>query len=109
MNSNDPANDVYEYETEILRTREDLFWELQTTGDVKIDGVVYELHEFIEMISDEEKDNIVEKAFRRSATRLKEQPHNANFYTVELIWEIFCNEISDEVIFEHYVDEKSEY
>ena len=28
MNSNDPANDVYEYETEILNTRGDLFWEL---------------------------------------------------------------------------------
>ena len=109
MNSNNPANDVYEYEMEILNTREDLFWELQTTGDVKIDGVVYELHEFIEMISDEEKDKIVEEAFRRTATRLKDQPHHANFYAGEIIWKIFCNEISDEVIFDHYVDEKSEY
>jgi len=109
MNSNNPANDVYEYETEILNTRGDLFWELETTGNVKIDGVIYELHEFIEMIDDEEKDKIVEEAFLRSATPLKDQPHHANFYTRELIWEIFCNEISDEVIFDHYVDEKSEY
>ena len=34
ITANDPANDVYEYEAEIIETRDDLFWELQTTGSL---------------------------------------------------------------------------
>ena len=41
MNANNPANDVYMYETEIADKRDDLFYEITTTGS----AAGYSLHD----------------------------------------------------------------
>ncbi|HAR76091.1 MAG TPA: hypothetical protein DCR60_07750 [Psychrobacter sp.] len=109
MNGNNPENDVYEYESEIADTRDDMFWELQLDGNVFVDGIKVELHDLIEKMDDEVKDNIISSLFRRTREPLADQEPMARIYACEQIKEIFNSNYSDEVVLSHYVDAHSEF
>jgi len=109
MNNNNPDYDVYEYETEIADTRMDMFWELQLDGNVMVDGVKLELHDLIDDMDDEVKDNIIAMLFRRTNNPLVEQEPAARMFACEQIHELFESAIPDAIILKHYEDVQSEY
>lgn len=97
MNANNPANDVYMYETEIADKRDDLFYEITTTGS----AAGYSLHDLIETVDDEYKDNII--------AMLMVGNDDVKEYAKEHLLESFKEMIDDDAILEIYIDDKSEF
>tara|TARA_R100001377_G_scaffold71998_1_gene47726 strand:+ start:1162 stop:1455 length:294 start_codon:yes stop_codon:yes gene_type:complete len=97
MNANNPANDVYMYETEIADKRDDLFYEITTTGS----AAGYSLHDLIETVDDEYKDNII--------AMLMVGNDDVKEYAKEHLLESFKEMLDDDAILEIYIDDKSEF
>ena len=97
MNANNPANDVYMYETEIADKRDDLFYEITTTGS----AAGYSLHDLIETVDDEYKDNII--------AMLMVGNDDVKEYAKEHLLESFKEMLDDDAILEIYIDDNSEF
>ena len=97
MNANNPANDVYMYETEIADKRDDLFYEITTTGSAS----GYSLHDLIETVDDEYKDNII--------AMLMVGNDDVKEYAKEHLLESFKEMLDDDAILEIYIDDNSEF
>lgn len=97
MNANNPANDVYMYETEIADKRDDLFYEITTTGS----AAGYSLHDLLETVDDEYKDNII--------SMLMVGNDDVKEYAKEHLLESFKEMLDDDAILEIYIDDKSEF
>ena len=96
ITANDPANDVYEYESEIIDTRSDLFWELQTTGSVFINRCEVSTFELLENVSDDDKADV----FSMLITGNDETKSHA----IDLLMHSFVNTYDDYAILRHYID-----
>ena len=96
ITANDPANDVYEYEAEIIDTRGDLFWELQTTGSVFINRCEVSTFELLENVSDDDKADV----FSMLITGNDE----AKSHAIDLLMHSFVNTYDDDAILRHYID-----
>ena len=102
MYPNDPANDVPNINEEaIIDTRDDLFYELHTTGDVIIFGKKVSIFDLIEELDNEDMNNVFSMLVMGS--------EDAKEFALEKLMEIFKIQISDEDIEEHYVDDKESY
>jgi hypothetical protein len=97
MSANNPANDVYEYESEIADKRDDLFYEITTTGS----AAGYSLHDLLETVDDEIKDNVI--------AMLMVGNDDVKEYAKENLLESFKNMIDDNAILEIYIDDNSEF
>lgn len=97
MNANNPANDVYMYETEIADKRDDLFYEITTTGS----AAGYSLHDLLETVDDEIKDNII--------SMLMVGNDDVKEYAKEHLLESFKELLDDDAILEIYIDDNSEF
>ena len=97
MNANNPANDVYMYETEIADKRDDLFYEITRTGS----AAGYSLHDLLETVDDEYKDNII--------SMLMVGNDDVKEYAKEHLLESFKEMLDDDAILEIYIDDKSEF
>ena len=99
MNANNPANDVYMYETEIADKRDDLFYEITTTGF----AAGYSLHDLIEIVDDEFNHNIIAMLMRGIDV------DDTKEYAKEKLQESFKDMLDDEFIEQHIIDEAGEY
>jgi len=96
-----PYDDVDVNETNIIETREDLFWELHTTGTVFVLGHKVTIFELLEEMDDEEKDNVF--------SMLVMGNDDAKEYARSKLMEAFKGAYDDAVIEDHYIDMQSEY
>ena len=96
-----PYDDVDVNETNIIETREDLFWELHTTGTVFVLGHKVTIFELLEEMDDEEKDNVF--------SMLVMGNDDAKEYAQSKLMEAFKGAYDDAVIEDHYIDMQSEY
>ena len=99
MNANNPANDVYMYETEIADKRDDLFYEITTTGS----AAGYSLHDLLEIVDDEYKDNMIAMLMRGIDV------DDTKEYAEEKLKESFKELLDDDAILEIYIDDNSEF
>ena len=99
MNANNPANDVYMYETEIADKRDDLFYEITTTGS----AAGYSLHDLLETVDDEYKDNMIAMLMRGIDV------DDTKEYAEEKLKESFKELLDDDAILEIYIDDNSEF
>ena len=99
MNANNPANDVYMYETEIADKRDDLFYEITSTGS----AAGYSLHDLIEIVDDEFSHNIIAMLMRGIDV------DDTKDYAKEKLKESFKDMLDDEFIEQHIIDEAGEY
>ena len=99
MNANNPANDVYMYETEIADKRDDLFYEITTTGS----AAGYSLHDLIEIVDDEFNHNIIAMLMRGIDV------DDTKEYAEEKLKESFKELLDDDAILEIYIDDNSEF
>ena len=96
ITANNPANDVYEYESEIIDTRSDLFWELQTTGSVFINRCEVSTFELLENVSDDDKADV----FSMLITGNDEVKSHA----IDLLMHSFVKTYDDDAILRHNID-----
>jgi len=96
-----PYDEVELNETNIIDTREDLLWELHTTGTVFILGHKLTIFELLEEMDDEEKDNIIGMLVMGN--------DDAKEFAVDKLMDAFKGAYDDSVIEEHYIDMQSEY
>ena len=96
-----PYDEVEVNETNIIDTREDLLWELHTTGTVFILGHKLTIFELLEEMDDEEKDNIIGMLVMGN--------DDAKEFAIEKLMDAFKGAYDDSVIEEHYIDMQSEY
>ena len=99
MNANNPANDVYMYETEIADKRDDLFYEITTTGS----AAGYSLHDLIEIVDDEFNHNIIAMLMRGIDV------DDTKEYAKLKLKESFKELLDDDAILEIYIDDNSEF
>ena len=85
----------------LLDARSDLFYEMHTTGDVKINSVKHTVFDFLEYMDSEEKDNVF--------SMLVKGNNDAKEYALGLLSTAFNAEFNDEVIENHIIDEACEY
>ena len=102
MNANNPANDVYMYETEIADKRDDLFYEITTTGF----AAGYSLHDLIEIVDDEFNHNII-AMLMRSIDSI--DVDDTKEYAKSKLKESFKELLDDDAILEIYIDDNSEF
>jgi hypothetical protein len=88
-------------ESEITELREDMFWELCTTGSVFVNSHQVTIFELLEEMDVEEKDNI--------AGMLIIGNEDAKEYALEKLFIAFASEYDDEAIQGHYIDDKTSY
>ena len=98
---NNPYDEVEVNETNIIDTREDLLWELHTTGSVFVLGHKVTIFELLEEMDDEEKDNVF--------SMLVMGNEDAKEYARSKLMEAFKGAYDDAVIEDHYIDMQSEY
>ena len=96
ITANDPANDVYEYESEIIDTRSDLFWELQTTGSVFINRCEVSTFELLENVSDDDKADVFSMLITGN--------DDVKSHAIDLLMHSFVNTYDDYAILRHYID-----
>ena len=96
-----PYDEVELNETNIIDTREDLLWELHTTGTVFVLGHKVTIFELLEEMDQEEKDNVF--------SMLVMGNEDAKEYAIEKLMDAFKWAYNDSVIEEHYIDMQSEY
>lgn len=96
ITANNPSNDVYEYESEIIDTRSDLFWELHTTGSVFVNHHEVTSFELLEDVSDDDKADV----FSMLITGNDEVKSHA----IDLLMHSFVINYDDDAILKHYID-----
>jgi hypothetical protein len=96
-----PYDEVEINETNIIDTREDLLWELHTTGTVFVLGHKVTIFELLEEMDQEEKDNVF--------SMLVTGNEDAKEFAIEKLMDAFKWAYNDSVIEEHYIDMQSEY
>jgi len=109
QNPNNPANDVYDYESEIIETRDKMFWDLQTTGSTFVNNKELTIFDLLEEISEEDKDEIISMLVRRESKPLADQFSTARPQAMDLLMHSFVSNYDDEAIIAHYIDEKTSY
>jgi|TARA_R110000803_G_scaffold185231_1_gene247595 hypothetical protein len=109
QNSNNPANDVYDYESEIIETRDKMFWDLQTTGSTFVNNKEVTIFDLLENIEEQDKDEIISMLIRRESKPLADQSSIARSQAMDLLMTEFLSEYDDEAIIAHYIDEKTSY
>ena len=86
-------------ESDIIDKRDDLFYEITTTGS----AAGYSLHDLLEIVDDEYKDNMIAMLMRGGdLDDLKD-------YAKEKLEESFKDMLDDEFIEQHIIDEAGEY
>jgi len=106
---NNPYDDDYDYESEVTETRDEMFWELQTTGSVFINNNKVTVQDLIEELEVEEMEEIVSMLFRRGDEPLEEQAPVAREHALESLFSVFEAAYDDEAIWKHYVDDNTSY
>jgi len=106
---NNPYDDDYDYESEVTETRDEMFWELQTTGSVFINNNKVTVQDLIEDLEVEELEEIVSMLFRRESTPLDDQALVARPHALESLFSVFEAAYDDEAILKHYIDDKTSY
>jgi len=96
-----PYDEVDVNETNIIETREDLFWELHTTGTVFVLGHKVTIFELLEDMDDEEKDNVF--------SMLVMSNDDAKEYALEKLMAAFKSAYDDGEIEDHYIDSKQPF
>jgi len=96
-----PYEEVEVNEDNIIDMREDLFWELHTTGDVKILGSNVDIFELLEDMDAEDKDNVFSMLVMGS--------EDAKEFALEKLMVAFKSAYDDATIEAHYIDEKESY
>jgi len=109
MNANNPAYDVYDHESDIIETRDEMFWELQTTGSAFVNGHEFTIFDLLEGVEEGDKDEIISMIFRRENTPLSEQASKARPQAMDLLMDAFISSYDDETILKHYIDDKTSY
>lgn len=100
ITANNPANDVYEYESEIIDTRGDLFWELQTTGSVFINRCEVSTFDLLENVSDDDKADVFSMLITGN--------EDVKYHAIDLLMHSFVNTYDDDAILKHYIDSLTE-
>ena len=86
-------------ESDIIDKRDDLFYEITTTGS----AAGYSLHDLLEIVDDEFKDNMISMLMRGfDVGETKE-------YAKEKLQDAFKDMLDDEFIEQHIIDEAGEY
>ena len=107
--ANDPANDVYDYEAEIIETRDKMFWDLQTTGSTFVNTEEVTIFDLLEDIEEGDKDEIISMLVRRESTPLSGQSSIARSQAMDLLMAEFVLKHDDYAILKHYIDDKTSY
>jgi len=98
-NHSSPSARISISESDIIDKRDDLFYEITTTGS----AAGYSLHDLLEIIDDEYKDNMIAMLMRGiDVDETKE-------YAKEKLQESFKDMLNDEFIEQHIIDEAGEY
>ena len=86
-------------ESDIIDKRDDLFYEITTTGS----AAGYSLHDLLEIVDDEYKDNMIAMLMRGIDV------DDTKEYAEEKLKESFKDMLDDEFIEQHIIDEAGEY
>jgi len=98
-NHSSPRARISISESDIIDKRDDLFYEITTTGS----AAGYSLHDLLEIVDDEYKDNMIAMLMRGiDVDETKE-------YAKEKLQESFKDMLNDEFIEQHIIDEAGEY
>jgi len=98
-NHSSPSARISISESDIIDKRDDLFYEITTTGS----AAGYSLHDLLEIVDDEYKDNMIAMLMRGiDVDETKE-------YAKEKLQESFKDMLNDEFIEQHIIDESGEY
>tara|TARA_R110000751_G_C13770956_1_gene480125 strand:+ start:2065 stop:2349 length:285 start_codon:yes stop_codon:yes gene_type:complete len=84
----------------ILDARSNLFYELHTTGDVRVNGAKRTIFDLLEYVDAEEKDNVFSMLVRAN--------ENAQECALEFLSAAFNVEFDDEAIENHIINEAHE-
>jgi hypothetical protein len=101
ITANNPANDLYEYESEIIQMRDELFWELQTTGSVIINHHEVTSFDLLEEVSDDDKADVF--------SMLLTGNEDVKSHAIDLLMHSFVSNYDDEAILKHYSDKMLEW
>tara|TARA_R110000868_G_scaffold13845_1_gene64338 strand:- start:229 stop:522 length:294 start_codon:yes stop_codon:yes gene_type:complete len=88
-------------EDTIFEKRDDLFTELVVTGSVYINSHRVTMHELMEDMDAEDKDNVFAMMFVDVT--------EAKAAGTDLLWSAFISDYDDEAIEKHIIDEATEY
>ena len=98
-NYSSPSARISISESDIIDKRDDLFYEITTTGS----AAGYSLHDLLEIVDDEFKDNMIAMLMRGfDVDETKE-------YAKEKLQDAFKDMLDDEFIEQHIIDEAGEY
>ena len=98
-NYSSPSARISISESDIIDKRDDLFYEITTTGS----AAGYSLHDLLEIVDDEFKDNMISMLMRGfDVGETKE-------YAKEKLQDAFKDMLDDEFIEQHIIDEAGEY
>tara|TARA_R100001369_G_scaffold15468_1_gene30271 strand:+ start:200 stop:562 length:363 start_codon:yes stop_codon:yes gene_type:complete len=98
-NYSSPSARISISESDIIDKRDDLFYEITTTGS----AAGYSLHDLLEIVDDEFKDNMISMLMRGiDVDETKE-------YAKEKLQDAFKDMLDDEFIEQHIIDEAGEY
>ena len=98
-NHSSPSARISISESDIIDKRDDLFYEITTTGS----AAGYSLHDLIEIVDDEFNHNIIAKLMRDIDV------DDTKEYAKEKLQESFKDMLDDEFIEQHIIDEAGEY
>ena len=88
-------------ESTIIETRDDLFTELVVTGSVYVNSHRVTMHELLEDMDAEDKDNIIAMMFVDSVEAKSE--------ATEMLSNAFASDYDDEDLEKHIIDEATSY
>ena len=98
-NYSSPSARISISEADIIDKRDDLFYQLAVSGSV----AGYSLHDLLEIVDDEFKDNMISMLMRGiDVDETKE-------YAKEKLQDAFKDMLDDEFIEQHIIDEAGEY
>ena len=98
-NYSSPSARISISESDIIDKRDDLFYEITTTGS----AAGYSLHDLLEIVDDEFKDNMIAMLMRGiDVDETKE-------YAKEKLQDAFKDMLNDEFIEQHIINEAGEY
>ena len=98
-NHSSPSARISISESDIIDKRDDLFYEITTTGS----AAGYSLHDLIEIVDDEFNHNIIAMLMRDIDV------DDTKEYAKEKLQESFKDMLDDEFIEQHIIDEAGEY
>ena len=96
-----PTASISISESDIIDKRDDLFYEITTTGS----AAGYSLHDLLEIVDDEYKDNMIAMLMLAGGGDLDDLKD----YAKEKLEESFKDMLDDEFIERHIIDEAGEY